>query len=66
MRYDGRAAFAGDGFQAHVGPNKPKSRGSVSIRSADASALPRIRFNYLQHGQDIKDWRDCIRPTREL
>jgi choline dehydrogenase len=66
MRYDGRAAFDGDGFQVHVGPNKPHSRGSVTIRSADALAAPIIRFNYLQHEQDIQDWRDTIRLTREI
>ena len=66
MRYDGRAAFAGDGFQVHVGPNKPHSRGSVSIRSADAHAAPAIHFNYLQHEQDVQDWRDTIRLTREI
>ncbi|MFK7893539.1 MAG: choline dehydrogenase [Granulosicoccus sp.] len=66
MRYDGRAAFAGDGFQVHVGPNKPASRGHVRIVSTDAAIAPSIRFNYLQHEQDIKDWRDCIRLTREV
>ena len=66
MRYDGRAAFAGDGFQVHVGPNKPHSRGQVAIRSDDPFAAPSIRFNYLQHEQDRQDWRDCIRLTREV
>lgn len=66
MRYDGRAAFAGDGFQVHVGPNKPHSRGSVSIDSADPRAKPKIRFNYLKHEQDRQDWRDAIRLTREI
>ncbi len=66
MRYDGRAAFAGDGFQVHVGPNKPSSRGAVAIRSSDPFAAPNIQFNYLQHEQDRQDWRDCIRLTREI
>ncbi len=66
MRYDGRAAFAGDGFQVHVGPNKPHSRGSVAIKSAKASQAPRIFFNYLQDKQDVQDWRDTIRLTREV
>lgn len=66
MRYDGRAAFAGDGFQVHVGPNKPLSRGRVAIRSADPFKAPGILFNYLQHEQDRQDWRDCIRLTREI
>jgi choline dehydrogenase len=66
MRYDGRAAFAGDGFQVHVGPNKPSSRGSISIRSSDPFESPSIKFNYLTHEQDRQDWRDCIRLTREV
>lgn len=66
MRYDGRAAFAGDGFQVHVGPNKPRSRGRVAIRSANPFQAPSIQFNYLQHEQDQQDWRDCIRLTREI
>ncbi|ASJ75399.1 choline dehydrogenase [Granulosicoccus antarcticus] len=66
MRYDGRAAFAGDGFQVHVGPNKPRSRGHVAISSADPFQPPKIQFNYLQDKQDIQDWRDCIRLTREV
>jgi len=66
MRYDGRAAFSGDGFQVHVGPNRPHSRGHVHIVSADPAAAPAIRFNYLQHEQDRQDWRDTIRVTREV
>ncbi|UPQ89750.1 choline dehydrogenase [Vibrio sinaloensis] len=66
MRYDGRAAFDGHGFQVHVGPNKPESRGSVEITSADPHAHPRIEFNYISTEQDKQDWRDCIRLTREI
>ena len=35
VRYDGKAAAEGHGFQAHVGPMRSKSRGSVTLRSAD-------------------------------
>ncbi|QPL56103.1 choline dehydrogenase [Vibrio navarrensis] len=66
MRYDGRAAFAGHGFQVHVGPNKPQSRGSVEIISADPNNKPKIEFNYISTEQDRQDWRDCIRLTREI
>jgi len=66
MRYDGRAAFPGDGFQVHVGPNKPQSRGHLKIKSGNPRQAPSIQFNYLQHKQDKQDWRDCIRLTREV
>jgi len=66
MRYDGRTAFDGHGFQVHVGPNKPLSRGQVWIRSNDPADKPGILFRYLSEQQDIQDWRDCIRLTREI
>ncbi len=66
IRYDGRAAFSGHGFQVHVGPNKPESRGSVHIAGPDARDEPQITFNYLATEQDRADWRTCLRLTREI
>ncbi|MCY9845320.1 choline dehydrogenase [Vibrio caribbeanicus] len=66
MRYDGRAAFDGHGFQVHVGPNKPESRGQVEVVSSDPRVKPNITFNYISTEQDRQDWRDCIRLTREI
>ena len=66
IRYDGKSAFDGDGFQVHVGHNKPKSRGSVTIQSADPTVPPKILFNYLQHQDDIEGVRACVRLTREI
>jgi len=66
MRYDGQAAFDGHGFQVHVGPNKPESRGKVWINSNDPHAKPSIKFNYISTEQDVQDWRDTIRLTREI
>ncbi|MEC4726712.1 choline dehydrogenase [Shewanella sp. D64] len=66
MRYDGKEAFAGHGFQVHVGHNKPKSRGSVKVTSNDAHVAPAIQFNYLSHQDDIEGFRACVRLTREI
>ncbi|HIO76031.1 MAG TPA: choline dehydrogenase [Gammaproteobacteria bacterium] len=66
MRYDGRAAFPGHGFQVHVGPNKPQSRGCVKIVSQSPKDSPKILFNYLEAQQDREDWRACIHLTREI
>ncbi len=66
MRYDGQAAVKGDGYQVHVGPNKPTSRGHIRITSNDPQAAPEITFNYLSTRQDIEDWRSCIRLSREI
>jgi len=66
VRYDGKAAAEGHGFQAHVGPMRSKSRGAVTLRSADPADDPRILFNYMSHPEDWEDWRTCIRLTREI
>jgi choline dehydrogenase len=66
VRYDGRAAAAGHGFQAHVGPMRSPSRGTVSLRSPDPAAPPLIRFNYMSRPEDWEDFRACIRLTREI
>jgi len=66
MRYDGKAAFDGHGFQVHVGPNKPQSRGRIWVISNDPHQKPHIEFNYISTEQDKQDWRDCIRLTREI
>jgi choline dehydrogenase len=66
VRYDGKSAFAGHGFQVHVGHNKPKSRGTVTIKSADPTIAPKIQFNYLQHKDDIEAFRACVRLSREI
>ncbi|MEL6197630.1 MAG: choline dehydrogenase, partial [Pseudomonadota bacterium] len=66
VRYDGQAAAEGHGFQAHVGPMRSKSRGTVRLASADPAAAPEIRFNYMSHPEDWRDFRACIRLTREI
>lgn len=66
IRYDGKAAAGSHGFQAHVGPMRSKSRGSVTLRSGDPLAKPVIRFNYMSHEDDWADFRHCIRLTREI
>ncbi len=66
VRYDGKAVAAGHGFQAHVGPMRSKSRGSVTLRSGNPTDAPVIRFNYMSHPEDWEDFRTCIRLTREI
>ncbi len=66
VRYDGKAAAGGHGFQVHVGPMRSKSRGAVTLRSADPMQPPRIQFNYMSHPDDWDEFRRCIRLTREV
>lgn len=66
VRYDGKAAAEGHGFQAHVGPMRSKSRGAVTLRSGDPKDAPKILFNYMSEASDWEDFRTCIRLTREI
>jgi choline dehydrogenase len=66
VRYDGKVAFPGHGFQVHVGPMRTKSRGFVRIRSNDPVDVPKILFNYMSHADDWTEFRSCVRLTREI
>ena len=66
ISYDGNTAFKGHGYQVHVGPNKPASRGHTHIRSANVKDHPDIQFNYLKEESDRVDWRNTIRITRNI
>ncbi len=66
MDYDGKDQYRGHGFQAHVGPMKPVSRGHVKLRSANPFQSPEILFNYNQAEEDRAVMRRGIRLAREL
>ena len=66
MNYDGTNPARTHGFQAHVGPMRPTSRGHVKLRSADPREHPSILFNYLSTAQDRQEFRDGIKLTREI
>ena len=66
MNYDGKHKYAGHGFQVHVGPMKPDSRGSITLDSNDPGQSPIIRFNYNTTDSDRGVMRRGIRLAREL
>jgi len=66
ITYDGKETVDQHGFQAHVGPMRPTSRGSITLASADPREPPRILFNYLATEGDRREFRDGVRLTREI
>lgn len=66
VSYDGKGLASEHGFQAHVGPMRSKSRGSVRLASKDPRDFPKIRFNYMSHPDDWAEMRACVRLTREI
>ncbi len=45
---------------------EPQSRGSVTLRSADPAAAPRVHLNFLDADQDRQALRDAVRFTRRF
>ena len=66
INYDGSALATEHGFQAHVGPMRSKSRGTVTLRSANPRDKPKIQFNYMSDPDDWAEMRACVRLTREI
>jgi choline dehydrogenase len=64
--YDGSETAPGHGFQAHVGPMRPTSRGWVKLKSKDPRQPPAILFNYMQTEGDRQEMRAAVRLTREI
>jgi choline dehydrogenase len=65
VRYDGQVAAEGHGFQAHVGPMRSPSRGSVGL-GGGPDAAPEIRFNYMSDPDDFRVFRAGIRAVRRV
>ena len=66
MDYDGKNQFQGHGLQVHVGPMKPTSRGSVSLRSDNPHDSPSIQFNYHATEQDRSVMFRGIKLARDI
>ena len=66
VTYDGSVSADCHGFQAHVGPMRPESRGHVGLGGSDPTDAPRIVFNYMGTERDRREMRDAVRLTREV
>jgi 4-pyridoxate dehydrogenase len=55
-----------DGFGCRVALLRPESRGSVTLRSPDPAAAPRIRQNFLESDTDRRVLRDSLRILRHV
>ena len=62
---NGRIALK-QAFAIHVDQLRPRSRGHVSLVSADPRAKPKLTFNYLTDAEDMREMVDGVLKTREL
>lgn len=58
--------LSGHGYSLHACVLRPKSRGTVSLRSANSSDPVKIDFNFLSDSQDQKTLVDGIRVARKI
>lgn len=64
--YDnGRTPPDRHGFQCHVCPVRPASRGTLKLRSSDPTQAPLIQPNCLQAEADLVLMRESVKVTRE-
>jgi len=62
----GRDVINEEGFMAVMNGSKPKSVGTVKIRSADPNMAPAIDPNYFDDPDDLRVLRQGIRLSREI
>jgi len=62
----GRKRHRGTGFTCHVCLLRPKSRGSISLGSADPFAAPLIDPNFLGEADDLETMVAGFKTTRRL
>ena len=62
----GRTRHLGHGFGCHVCLLRPKSRGAVSLHSADPLAAPRIDPKFYQHPDDLEAMVKAFKILRRI
>uniref|UniRef100_A0A8C9QP29 Choline dehydrogenase n=1 Tax=Spermophilus dauricus TaxID=99837 RepID=A0A8C9QP29_SPEDA len=62
----GRVPTKQEAYQVHVGPMRSPSVGWLKLRSKNPQDHPIIQPNYLSTETDIKEFRQCVRLSREI
>nr|XP_055024480.1 choline dehydrogenase, mitochondrial [Misgurnus anguillicaudatus] len=62
----GRVKSKIEAFQVHVGAMRSTSVGWIKLKSKDPNDHPVIQPNYLSTDTDVKEFRDCVKLTREI
>ncbi|VDM79838.1 unnamed protein product, partial [Strongylus vulgaris] len=63
---DGRTVGTCHAYQVHVGNMRTKSKGCIKLSSKDPRRHPIIDPKYMDHDDDWKEFRKCVRLSREI
>jgi choline dehydrogenase len=63
---DGKVLAEGHGFGFHISQMRPKSRGAVTLRSADPRDPPRVHFDHFSDPADLDEMRKGVKITRAV
>lgn len=66
FEYVGNRIALSQAFAIHVDVSRPRSRGVITLRSADPMEKPHLNFNYFQDPADLREMIEGVRKTREL
>ncbi|MEZ5925964.1 MAG: choline dehydrogenase [Hyphomicrobiaceae bacterium] len=66
FEYEGETIKLRQAFALHIDQLRPKSRGHITLRSADPAQKPIMHFNYLSDPHDVKEMVEGIHKAREL
>ena len=66
FEYQGDRLRLRQAFAIHMDLSRPRSRGQLTLASADPAARPVLRFNYMADPRDLEDLIDGVERTREL
>lgn len=66
IQYDGKSVSKEHGFQVLLALSRPRSRGSVHIKSADPLEPASILFNYMSDATEWEEMRSGVRLVREI
>jgi len=66
VRPDSRPVGDGHGYQATVMLLRPRSRGRITLASADPTAAPLMRFNYLKEPSDAEELAEGVAAMRRV
>ena len=62
----GRKQAFGHYYSLHICSLRPKSRGTVKLKSPDPAADPAIQYHYLNHSADVQDMINAVKVGRRI